>query len=64
MIDKLSQPVRLIIACLLSTAVIILWQTFYVEPMLQAQQQQSAAPIDQSKVDIGAHEAILKSEYE
>jgi len=58
MIDKLSQPVRLIIACLLSTAVIILWQTFYVEPMLQAQQQQSAAPIDHNKVNISANEVV------
>lgn len=58
MIDKLSQPVRLVIACLLSTAVIILWQTFYVEPMLQAQKHESAIPVDQTNIKINTDSQV------
>lgn len=58
MIDKLSQPTRLIIACLLSTAVIILWQTFYVEPMLKAQKQESAIPADVASIKPTSNEQV------
>lgn len=40
MINNLSQQVRLIIACAFSVLIIVLWQIFYVEPIVEQQQTQ------------------------
>lgn len=37
MIDKLSSSTRLIIACALSMLVVVVWQMYFVEPMLEEQ---------------------------
>ncbi|MDF3047679.1 MAG: rane protein insertase [Candidatus Midichloriaceae bacterium] len=51
MIDRMSQNVRLIIASILAAVVIFAWQTFYVDPMLEAareEQRKIEASIEKS----------------
>lgn len=63
--NELSQNTRLIIACLVSTMIIALWQYFFVEPMVEYQEYNTAevvaAPIEVNKFILRS-EAMSKSE--
>lgn len=63
--NEVSQNTRLIIACIISTVIIAIWQFLFVEPMVESQQFDNnpvvVAPIEVSKY-IERNDAIEKSE--
>ncbi|MFI4984047.1 MAG: membrane protein insertase YidC [Rickettsiales bacterium] len=57
----ISQNTRLIIACIISTVIIAVWQYLFVEPMIETQQQDNST-ITQTITPVEVHKFIARSE--